>query len=70
MVGFFVFSSTANAWEPRKPVEIVIPAGQGGGADVMGRFFATIIQTKKKSQRNLLSLLTSRVVPVLSECSI
>jgi len=51
MVGFFVFSSTANAWEPKKPIEIVIPAGQGGGADVMGRFFATIIQTKKLAKK-------------------
>jgi tripartite-type tricarboxylate transporter receptor subunit TctC len=26
------------AWEPQKPVEFVIPAGSGGGADVMARF--------------------------------
>lgn len=51
MVGFFVMSGTADAWQPRKPVEIVIPAGQGGGADVMGRFFATIIQTKKIAKK-------------------
>ena len=24
---------TANAWEPTKPVEFVVPAGSGGGAD-------------------------------------
>jgi tripartite-type tricarboxylate transporter receptor subunit TctC len=28
----------AIAWEPTKPVEFVIPAGQGGGADQMARF--------------------------------
>jgi len=28
----------AMAWEPTKPVEFIIPAGQGGGADQMARF--------------------------------
>ena len=28
----------AAAWEPTKPVEFIIPAGQGGGADQMARF--------------------------------
>lgn len=51
LLGVLVMSGTADAWEPRKPVEIVIPAGQGGGADVMGRFFATIIQTKKLAKK-------------------
>jgi len=31
------------AWEPQKPVEFVIPAGSGGGADVMARFIAPLI---------------------------
>ena len=31
------------AWEPHKPVEFVIPAGSGGGADVMARFIAPLI---------------------------
>ena len=26
------------AWEPTKPVEFVVPAGTGGGADQMARF--------------------------------
>jgi tripartite-type tricarboxylate transporter receptor subunit TctC len=30
-------SAPAAAWEPTKPVEFVIPAGQGGGADQMAR---------------------------------
>jgi putative tricarboxylic transport membrane protein len=33
----------AEAWEPQKPVEFVIPAGPGGGADVMARFIAPLI---------------------------
>jgi putative tricarboxylic transport membrane protein len=28
----------ARAWEPTKPVEFVVPAGTGGGADQMARF--------------------------------
>lgn len=32
-------SQTANAaWEPKKPVEFVIMAGKGGGADRLARF--------------------------------
>ena len=28
----------AAAWEPTKPVEFIVPAGTGGGADQMARF--------------------------------
>jgi putative tricarboxylic transport membrane protein len=31
------------AWEPSKPVEFVIPAGTGGGADQMARFIQGVI---------------------------
>jgi putative tricarboxylic transport membrane protein len=34
---------TANAWQPNKPVEFVVPAGTGGGADVMARFVSPLI---------------------------
>ena len=34
---------SAMAWEPQKPVEFIIPAGPGGGADVMARFIAPLI---------------------------
>ncbi len=33
-----------GAWQPTKPVEFVIPAGTGGGADLMARFVTAIIQ--------------------------
>jgi tripartite-type tricarboxylate transporter receptor subunit TctC len=33
----------AHAWEPGKPVEFVIPAGTGGGADQMARLIQGII---------------------------
>ncbi|HSV47485.1 MAG TPA: tripartite tricarboxylate transporter substrate binding protein, partial [Ramlibacter sp.] len=31
------------AWEPTKPVEFVVPAGTGGGADQMARLIQGII---------------------------
>jgi putative tricarboxylic transport membrane protein len=33
----------ADAWEPTKPIEFIVPAGPGGGADVMARFIVPII---------------------------
>ena len=32
------FGAIAHAWEPTKPIEFVVPAGTGGGADQMARF--------------------------------
>src|SRR5713226_7561877 len=32
------------AWEPTKPVEFVIPAGTGGGADLMARSVSAVIE--------------------------
>jgi putative tricarboxylic transport membrane protein len=37
------FSNAHSAWEPTKPVEFVVPAGSGGGADQMARFLQGII---------------------------
>lgn len=34
----------AGDWKPQKPVEMVIMAGQGGGADRLARLFQSIIQ--------------------------
>ncbi len=36
-------AAPAGAWEPTKPVEFVIPAGQGGGADQMARLVQGIV---------------------------
>ena len=38
-----VATSPAWAWEPTKPVEFVVPAGTGGGADQMARLMQGII---------------------------
>ena len=37
----------ATAWEPSKPVEFVVPAGTGGGADQMARFIQGIAAKNK-----------------------
>ena len=44
IVGLTVAPLSAAAWEPTKPIEFVIPAGTGGGADQMARMLQGIIQ--------------------------
>jgi len=43
LVMLFVTIGAAAAWVPAKPVEFVVPAGAGGGADVMARFISPLI---------------------------
>jgi tripartite-type tricarboxylate transporter receptor subunit TctC len=42
-------ASPAGAWEPTKSVEFVVPAGTGGGADIMARFLSPLIEKHKLS---------------------
>lgn len=49
---FFV-AVTAEAWQPNKPVEFVVPAGAGGGADQMARFISPLISKHNLSPRPL-----------------
>jgi putative tricarboxylic transport membrane protein len=37
----------AQAWEPTKPIEFVVPAGTGGGADQMARFIQGVVAKNK-----------------------
>jgi hypothetical protein len=46
--------SVAHAWEPTKPIEFVIPAGTGGGADQMARLVSGIADKHKLSPRPLI----------------
>jgi tripartite-type tricarboxylate transporter receptor subunit TctC len=46
-----IFGGSAAAWEPTKPIEFVIPAGTGGGADQMARLIAGINDKHKLSPR-------------------
>lgn len=36
-------AAPAQAWEPSKPVEFIVPAGTGGGADQMARFIQGVV---------------------------
>ena len=47
----FLSIGTAKAWEPTKPVEFIVPAGTGGGADVMARFISPLIDKYKLSPK-------------------
>ena len=50
--GFSLFTfNSAIAWEPKKPVEFIIMAGKGGGADKAVRFIQSIIAKNKMSSK-------------------
>lgn len=42
-VAFGAPIAASAAWEPNKPVEFIIPAGTGGGADQMARFIQGVV---------------------------
>jgi len=44
MIAATAIPATAGDWKPQKPIEMVIMAGQGGGADRLARLFQSIIQ--------------------------
>ena len=43
----------AGAWEPTKAIELVVPAGTGGGADQMARIIAPLVEKYKLSPKPL-----------------
>jgi putative tricarboxylic transport membrane protein len=47
-------SGARAAWEPTKPIEFVIPAGTGGGADQMARLIAGLAEKHKLSPRPII----------------
>ncbi|MFK7993911.1 MAG: Bug family tripartite tricarboxylate transporter substrate binding protein [Granulosicoccus sp.] len=48
------FSSMAQAWEPTKPIDFVIMAGAGGGADQIARFIQSVAEKKDLTPRPLI----------------
>ena len=49
LIGFAAPTTATAGWQPRKPVEFVIMAGQGGGADRLARLIQSIIEKHKLS---------------------
>jgi len=43
-------------WSPKKPVELIIMAGAGGGADQIARLLQGLIETKKLSPRPIIPI--------------
>jgi len=56
ILSLFLGNRMAIAWEPTKPVEFIIPAGTGGGADVMARLIAPIVEKNKLSPQPLIPI--------------
>jgi putative tricarboxylic transport membrane protein len=50
----FADALPVRAWEPSKPVEFIVPAGTGGGADQMARLVALVVEKHKLSPRPLI----------------
>ncbi len=53
-VAALAVAAPAAAWEPTKPVEFVVPAGTGGGADQMARLMQGIIVKHKLMNQSLI----------------
>ena len=52
-VGGMFSAMPAQAWEPTKPIEIIVPAGTGGGADQMARVMQGIITKHNLSKQSV-----------------
>jgi len=53
-LGFVTAATPAAAWEPTKPVEFIIPAGTGGGADQMARLVQGIVAKHNLMKQSLI----------------
>jgi putative tricarboxylic transport membrane protein len=50
---FALAAAPAKAWEPTHPIEIIVPAGTGGGADQMARTMQGIITKHNLSKQSV-----------------
>src|SRR5262245_34144031 len=56
IASFLALSGNVTAqgkWEPTKPIEFVIPAGTGGGADQMARFIQSVAAKHNLSKQSI-----------------
>ena len=49
-----LWAPAQGAWEPSKPIEFVVPAGTGGGADQMARFIQGVVAKHKLSAQPII----------------
>ena len=49
-------SADAQGWEPTKPVQFIIPAGPGGGADQMARFIQGVVIKNNLMKQSIIPL--------------
>ncbi|MEQ8395142.1 tripartite tricarboxylate transporter substrate binding protein [Thalassobaculum sp.] len=52
-LGMMSLAAPAQAWEPNKPIDFVIMAGAGGGADQIARFLQSVAEKKNLTTRPL-----------------
>jgi len=48
-----IANAGSHGWKPTKPIDFIIMAGKGGGADKMARFMQAIVEENKLSSRPL-----------------
>ncbi len=53
MMFLFLLMGTTEAWQPTRPIEFIVPAGTGGGADLMARFIFPLVEKHKLSPQPL-----------------
>jgi tripartite-type tricarboxylate transporter receptor subunit TctC len=51
-----LITTPARAWEPTKPIEFVVPAGTGGGADQMARLISGVAEKHKLSPQPVIAI--------------
>jgi putative tricarboxylic transport membrane protein len=56
VIGFAGLAGTAQAWEPTKPIDFVIMAGKGGGADKMARLMQAIVEEQGLASQPLVPI--------------
>lgn len=54
VMGVTSFGASAQSWEPTKPIDFVIMAGAGGGADQIARFIQSVAEKKDLTPRPLI----------------
>jgi len=50
----FTAFAGSHGWQPTKPIDFVIMAGAGGGADQIARFIQSVAEKKKLTNRPLI----------------